>query len=117
MKIGIIADDITGANATGVLLSKVGFVSATVVFGGKVPNSDQFTSISVDTDSRYVEPEIAKARVEDAYRQLKGWGADVVTKRIDSTIRGNLGSETDAILEAIGPESIAVVVASYPDIY
>jgi uncharacterized protein YgbK (DUF1537 family) len=115
MKIGIIADDITGANATGVLLSKVGFVSATVVFGGKVPNSDQFTSISVDTDSRYVEPEMAKARVEDAYRQLKGWGANVVTKRIDSTIRGNLGSETDAILEAIGPDSIAVVVASYPD--
>lgn len=115
MKIGIIADDITGANATGVLLSKVGFVSATVVFGGKVPSTDKFTSISVDTDSRYVEPEMAKARVEDAYQQLKRWGADVVAKRIDSTVRGNVGSETDAILDAIGPDSIAVVVASYPD--
>ena len=75
MKIGIIADDITGANATGVLLSKVGFVSATVVFGGKVPSTDKFTSISVDTDSRYVEPEIAKMRVKDVYEQLKGMGS------------------------------------------
>ena len=80
MKIGIISDDITGANATGVLLSKVGFVSATVVFGGKVSSKGKFTSISVDTDSRYVEQEIAKTRVQDVYEQLKAWGADVVTK-------------------------------------
>lgn len=33
MKVGIIADDLTGANATGVLLSKNGFNSATAVFG------------------------------------------------------------------------------------
>jgi len=53
MKIGIIADDLTGANATGVRLAKVGFKGAAVVFGGDVPTSGNFTSISVDTDSRY----------------------------------------------------------------
>lgn len=115
MKIGVIADDITGANATGVLLSKVGFTSATVVYGGKVPTNSLFTSISVDTDSRYVNPQIAGVRVNDVYHQLKAWGADVITKRIDSTIRGNLGPETDALLNSMGPDSVAIVVASYPD--
>ncbi|RJS61938.1 four-carbon acid sugar kinase family protein [Bacillus sp. PK3_68] len=115
MKIGIIADDLTGANATGVRLAKAGFVSAAVVFGGGVPTSGNFTAISIDTDSRYIKPDTAKYRVQKAYRQLKEWGADVVAKRIDSTVRGNLGAETDALLDAIGPGSIAVVVASYPD--
>ncbi|MHA6261198.1 four-carbon acid sugar kinase family protein [Sporosarcina sp. CAU 1771] len=115
MKIGIIADDLTGANATGVRLAKAGFKSATIVFGGKVPANNSFTSISVDTDSRYTSVDVAKERVTDTYHQLRSWGADVVAKRIDSTIRGNIGSEIDALLEATGDDSIAVVVASYPD--
>ena len=115
MKFGIIADDLTGANATGVSLAKAGFVSATIVFGGKVPANNTFTSISVDTDSRYAPVEIAKERVTATYKQLRDWGADVVAKRIDSTIRGNLGAEIDALLEATGEQSVAIVVASYPD--
>lgn len=115
MKVGIIADDLTGANATGVRLAKAGFESATIVFGGKVPANSKFTSISVDTDSRYVPIDVAKARVTDTYHQLRSWGADVVAKRIDSTIRGNIGSEIDALLEATGENSVAIVVASYPD--
>lgn len=115
MKIGIIADDLTGANATGVRLAKAGFKSATIVFGGKVPTENAFTSICVDTDSRYVTTKAAKERVTDTYKQLRTWGADIIAKRIDSTIRGNIGSEIDALLEAIGKDSIAIVVASYPD--
>lgn len=115
MKIGIIADDLTGANATGVRLAKAGFTSATIVFGGEVPTTSTFTSICVDTDSRYVAPDMAKSRVEHTFKQLKKWGADVIGKRIDSTIRGNVGSEIDAMLENTGEDSVAIVVASYPD--
>ncbi|SFQ08873.1 Uncharacterized conserved protein YgbK, DUF1537 family [Psychrobacillus psychrotolerans] len=115
MKVGIIADDLTGANATGVLLSKNGFNSATAVFGGEVPKTGGFTSISVDTDSRYCAPSIAQNRVLNAYEQLSTWGASIFCKRIDSTVRGNLGVETDTLLDAIGKNSVAVVVTSYPD--
>lgn len=115
MKIGIIADDLTGANATGVRLAKAGFTSATIVFGGEVPTSSKFTTICVDTDSRYVSAAVAKERVQDTFKQLEQWGADVIAKRIDSTIRGNVGSEIDALLDSTGDESIAIVVASYPD--
>lgn len=115
MKIGIIADDLTGANLNGASLAKAGFSSATIVFGGKVPAVNDFTSICVDTDSRYAPVEVAKERVTATYTQLRDWGADIIGKRIDSTIRGNLGSEIDALLEAMGNKSIAIVVASYPD--
>ena len=115
MKIGIIADDLTGANATGVRLAKNGFSSATVVFGGDVPTKGGFTSICIDTDSRYSKPSAAEARVLNAYEQLSTWGASVIGKRIDSTVRGNLGVETDVLLNAMGDKSVAIVVASYPD--
>ncbi|KXH80892.1 four-carbon acid sugar kinase family protein [Sporosarcina sp. HYO08] len=115
MKIGVIADDLTGANATGVLLAEVGFTSVTIVFGGEVPKENGFTSICVDTDSRYVSMEVAKDRVSNTYAELRKWGADIVAKRIDSTIRGNLGSEIDALLEEMGDDSVAIVIASYPD--
>lgn len=115
MKIGVIADDLTGANATGVLLAEVGFTSVTIVFGGEVPEENGFTSICVDTNSRYVSMEVAKDRVSNTYAGLREWGADIVAKRIDSTIRGNLGSEIDALLEELGNDSVAIVIASYPD--
>lgn len=115
MKIGIIADDLTGANATGVRLAKNGFSSATVVFGGPIPQNGGVSAISIDTDSRYVDQEIAKERVQDAYHKLAAWDAQIFAKRIDSTIRGNLGIETDTLLNELGPEAVAIVVASYPD--
>lgn len=115
MKIGIIADDLTGANATGVRLAKNGFSSATVVFGGPIPQNGGVSAISIDTDSRYVEQEVAEQRVRDAYQKLAAWEAKIYAKRIDSTIRGNLGIETDTLLNELGSDAVAIVVASYPD--
>lgn len=115
MKIGVIADDLTGANATGVRLLKNGFTSATVVFDGEVPTKGDFTALGIDTDSRYCAATEAETRVLKAYEQLCTWGASVITKRIDSTVRGNLGVETDALLTAVGKNSVAIVVASFPD--
>lgn len=115
MKIGIIADDLTGANATGVRLAKNGFKSATIVLGGTVPVNGSFTSISMDTDSRYCPPEEARSRVLRAFEQLSAWGASVIGKRIDSTGRGNIGVEIDTLLDAIGQDSATIVVPSYPD--
>ncbi|WP_107924272.1 four-carbon acid sugar kinase family protein [Lysinibacillus parviboronicapiens] len=114
MKIGVIADDLTGANATGVCLSKKAFRSATVVFGGEIPKNSSLNALCFDTDSRYVQPQIAAQRVLRVQKQLDMWGADVIAKRIDSTVRGNLGSEIDALLE-IKANRIAVVIVTYPD--
>ena len=52
--------------------------------------------LSYSTDSRGVAPQEAYRRVNDAFTRL-GKGADFCNKRIDSTLRGNIGAEIDAI--------------------
>ncbi|MER2153651.1 MAG: four-carbon acid sugar kinase family protein [Solibacillus sp.] len=115
MKIGIIADDLTGANATGVKLSKQGFSATTLTSFQTPPTLGAFNAVCVDTDSRYVQPDLAKARVQAALQNFQYWEADLICKRIDSTVRGNIGYEVDTILEALGEKSIAIVVASFPE--
>ncbi|MFS0645290.1 four-carbon acid sugar kinase family protein [Siminovitchia sp. 179-K 8D1 HS] len=115
MNVGVIADDLTGANATGVRLAKQGFKTITVVQNAPLPDQNKYDAICVDTDSRYIHRETAKKRVKEIIKQFKERGAKVYCKRIDSTARGNLGIEIDAVLEELGDAAIAVVVASYPD--
>ncbi|WP_096437510.1 four-carbon acid sugar kinase family protein [Alteribacter populi] len=115
MKIGVIADDLTGANAMGVRISKQGIHSATMVQGADFPEEANYDAIVVDTDSRYAAPDIARKRTVHALRHFKNWGAQLFSKRIDSTFRGNIGVEVDAMLRELGEDSVAVIVPSFPD--
>ncbi|TSB45750.1 four-carbon acid sugar kinase family protein [Alkalicoccobacillus porphyridii] len=115
MKIGVIADDLTGANASGVKLVKQGFQATTVVHSANVPTNGYHDVVIMDTDSRYMTKELARQRVARAMTQLSNWGATVFTKRIDSTIRGNIGEEIDEILEHLDEQTISVIVPSFPD--
>ncbi|MGE6379202.1 four-carbon acid sugar kinase family protein [Peribacillus muralis] len=115
MKIGVIADDLTGGNGTGVRLTKLGFDVATMVQYDNLPSSDSINAIIVDTDSRYAREDIAQMRVKKVIENLTKWGVNVICKRIDSTGRGNIGIEIDTLLTELGEKAIAVVVPSFPD--
>lgn len=112
----IIADDLTGANATGVLLHKFGYSADTILNTSGINNSqfDDFECLMYPTDSRSVSPDEAYKRVYDATMLLKTDSIKVYAKRIDSTLRGNLGQETDAMLDALGEKYIALVAPSFP---
>lgn len=115
MKIGVIADDLTGANAAGVRIRKQGLRSATMIQGARFPVKTDHDAIVVDTDSRYASPNIAAKRTVQALDYFKAWGAGIFSKRIDSTFRGNIGIEIDAMLGELGNDSVAVIVPSFPD--
>lgn len=115
MKIGIVADDLTGANATGVRLTKEGFTSATIVYSNVIPDSHPLDAVSIDTDSRYAPDDVVIKRVKRAMQSFSEWGAKVICKRIDSTARGKIGLEIDTVLNELGDKSVAIVVASFPD--
>jgi uncharacterized protein YgbK (DUF1537 family) len=112
----VIADDLTGANAAGVLMTKSGYKTVTVM------NIDQFDERARDacdcvifpTDSRSIEAADAYRRVFDAARRLRGGGVKVYSKRIDTTLRGNLGAETDALLDALDDKRTAMIVPCFP---
>lgn len=115
MKVGIIADDLTGANGTGVKLTKLGFHVSTMVNYNNMPSDIQTNAVIIDTDSRYSSELIASNRVMKVVENLKKWHADIIGKRIDSTIRGNIGVELDTLLECLDDKSIVILTPSYPE--
>lgn len=115
-KIVIIADDLTGANATGVLLAKQGFKTATFLNLEKYnPNKNQdLDVISISTDSRGIKKDTAYNRVKKVVDYFKDDDIELFSKRIDSTLRGNIGAEIDGILDGLSEDTIAIVVPAFP---
>lgn len=112
----IIADDLTGANATGVLMTKLDFKTYTVTNQERLDlsNLSNCDCVTYPTDSRSVDSKIAYNRVYNVASILKCPDVKLYSKRIDSTLRGNLGSETDALLDAFGNDTVAMAVPCFP---
>lgn len=115
MKIGVIADDLTGGNGTGVKLSKLGYSVSTLVNYNNMPKNQGTNAVIIDTDSRYVDEKVAINRVNTVADNLLNWQADIIGKRIDSTIRGNIGAEIDALLEKVAANSVVILTPTYPE--
>ena len=113
MKIAIIADDLTGANVDGALLNAEGFSSATCidVTGWDEEAFAGADAVAVSTDSRLLASEEARERVRQAALMLARKRPLMFGKRIDSTLRGNLGAEIEAALEAIDTENRAIAAS------
>lgn len=112
-KIGIVADDLTGATTVGVLLAKAG-ITAAAFFDEKKFTETRHQAYILSTDSRALNKEEAQKRVKSAVLLLKEKGAVHFSKRIDTTLRGGIGFEVDAMLEELEEDSIAIMVASMP---
>ena len=115
--IGAVADDLTGANTTGVLLARS--KARTAVFFNekaalKAKGVAELDAILISSNSRPMPPAAAKAYVTDATLALKNMGVKYFSKRIDTTLRGGIGHEIDAMLDVIGEDAVAVVVPAMP---
>ncbi|MDM5333493.1 four-carbon acid sugar kinase family protein [Ureibacillus composti] len=115
MKIGYIADDLTGSNATAVLLKKLGLETATVMTGAAIPNRNQLNAVGMDLDCRYLPNKRVEERVNAAITELYNWGIELVANRIDSTLRGRIGLITDLLLNSLGENSVAVLTPAFPN--
>lgn len=116
LQVVIIADDLTGANATGVLLARQGFRTATFLKLNEdfKKTKQNYNVISTTTDSRGISKEEAYSRVNDVVKFFKDKDVKLFSKRIDSTLRGNLGPEIDAVLDELPEDQIAIVVPAFP---
>ena len=104
---GIIADDLTGAMDAGAGFLGIG-LHPFIQFGSKSPLDSSVIVIS--TDSRDADPETAYKKVRRQAHQLAGLH---VYKKIDSTLRGNIGKELIAVMDALRFEK-AVVCPAFP---
>ena len=90
----VIADDVTGANATGVLLKKSGLETYTVLNAAHANDAEieGCDCVTVATESRSIPAGEAYERVKRVLDAIDRKHITLYSKRIDSTLRGNLGS-------------------------
>ena len=109
-ELGILADDLTGATDTGLQFAKCG--RRTLVSLSWAASSPCDVLV-FDADSRARSAAEAWQRVVVATQKLRAAGPHRYYKKIDSTGRGNLGAEVEAMLEALGAP-LALVCPSFP---
>ncbi|MFB9276904.1 four-carbon acid sugar kinase family protein [Cohnella cellulosilytica] len=110
MKLAIIADDLTGANDTGVKLAERGLRTSVLLrMDGPLPGGRDV--LVLDTNSRSLKRESAYETVRQAAEWIKERGIQDVYKKLDSTMRGNIGAELDAVYDAFHPDFIFIAPA------
>lgn len=114
--IGAVADDLTGATTTGVLLARS--KARTAVFfneeAAEKAQADSLDAILISSNSRALPPDEAYEKVKSATKALQRMGVKYFSKRIDTTLRGGVGIEIDAMLDCMEEDAVAVVVPAMP---
>lgn len=114
----IVADDVTGANSSAAHMACANLSTVTVIGANAVePALRRHAIVAVSTGSRDMSGEDAATRVRTAMRAAGP--VPFVAKRIDSTLRGNIGAELDAALDVAQEQRTkapcrALVVAAFP---
>lgn len=112
--LGVIADDFTGACDVGVQFRKRGLETLVLADAKDLTGSEgELDVVVLDTESRSTSPEDAYGKVRDSLRALREIGARLVYKKIDSTLRGNLGAELDGTIDETDVKAV-IVAPSFP---
>ena len=108
----VIADDLTGACDTGVQFARFGLSSE--VWVGLSGSPDWSSSVvAVNTDSRCAEVATARGKIQHFADLCANVPPGILIKKIDSTLRGNVGQEIMATMESFG-RNCAIIAPSVP---
>ena len=114
----LIADDLTGGADAGAQFAKRGL--ATLLISLKTDprvNLSRYTQqdiLVINTDSRGLGPEKAYSLISNLLKDYQEGLFPIIYKKIDSTLRGNIGYEIDAILKETRG-SLCFMAPSYPE--
>lgn len=112
-RIFMIADDLTGALDSGVFFASSGVDTSVSIDGTATEDNRNDALISV-IPSRHMEPQMAYDSIFDVVVRAKKLGYNVILKKTDSALRGNIGAELSATLKA-SEEKTLFFVPAYPD--
>lgn len=130
MNVLLVADDLSGAADAGIRLVLAGVHTRVLLEPERLSASDLRpdaagrtvdapTALALDTDSRRRDPRAAAERVRAAFERVRdgiGAGAHAaehLIKKIDSTMRGHVGEEVEALLRTTGAE-LSLLTPAHP---
>ena len=112
----VIADDLTGAADAGVMFCP--YFRPVLLVADPPMVSQQTSELSpavlvTQTDSRALAPETARQRLQTLLTSLRKQQPKRLFKKIDSSLRGNIGCEADAVIEGTNA-ACSFICAAFP---
>ena len=102
MKMGVVADDVTGSNDIGIMFAKsdylthiYSFKEDASSFAARKEDMSAPDILILDTNSRLDPPDVAYRKVFAATRELQQAGCRQFHNKTCSVFRGNIGPEFD----------------------
>jgi len=115
LNIGIVADDMTGANDTALQFFMAGGKARVILDMDNPPKPDEKNPanvMSLNTNSRHVDPNIAEALVRQGVALLRDqYGVENFYKKIDSTLRGHIAHECLGFLDELEADCVLIAPA------
>lgn len=113
----VLADDLTGALDTGLQLRRQGIPTKVLAEypAGNYFQNERIPALVINTNSRHSCPETAYRIVREICREAARYPIEILYKKTDSALRGNISAELEAIADA-GYETIYFAPA-YPKLY
>ena len=111
----IIADDLTGANDTGVQFSKKGYNTIVSILGesGNIIISHETNVLVIDTETREIDAKTACRRLRNVLKKLNFNDKDIFYKKVDSTLRGCIGAELEEMMNFL-KKDICIFTPTFP---
>ncbi|WP_022886764.1 four-carbon acid sugar kinase family protein [Glaciibacter superstes] len=115
--VGVVADDLTGANDSAVHLAAAGW-RVRIALGDWLPDlSEKRSALAVVSDARALDAHAARSRTSSAVDVVTAFGADRLFLKIDSTMRGSVADQIIGALDAWGAHhrgAFALICPAYP---
>jgi uncharacterized protein YgbK (DUF1537 family) len=106
-QVAIVADDLTGALDTAARWAQFGLRTMVMLTTARLPDTQ---AVAVHTASRAATAEQAYCRAKEAAQRLRD---RCVYKKVDSTLRGNIGAEVEGVLDGLGLQK-ALLAPTFP---
>jgi uncharacterized protein YgbK (DUF1537 family) len=116
LEIAVIADDLTGAADTGVQFCP--YFPTTILTSYRnvslLSSSMDHDALSVYTNTRHMRADEARERLIVMSRELNQLHPNKIYKKVDSSLRGNIGAEVDAIVDEMSFD-LSFIAPAFPD--
>ena len=113
--VGIIADDLTGANDTALQFHNQGAKTKILLDNSYIPDKKDITEVwAISTESRNCSVEEAIIRVENSLKTFSDkYNFEYFYKKIDSTLRGHIAIETLTMINILNYDA-AIIIPAFP---